>query len=135
MKKLFLALLLLPAAAVASPWRGVLDAQWPPKPALYQSLVDADQAAGVQSSLWSVTYGTQTLITAGAFAGATRAQEKIIAGPTVKVPGSLLDWTLGTSWGQAWLPKAKAGLLIGWDFTRPAILKAKPNFAGVGVAF
>jgi hypothetical protein len=104
-------------------------------PAAYQSVTAVDESIGVHEGIWRVDYDTQTLVDLGAFAGGTRQDEKIIAGPTAKVPGSLLDWTLGTSWGKAWLPNLKAGMLFGWDLTRPAALKIKPNFIGVGVAF
>jgi hypothetical protein len=37
--------------------------------------------------------------------------------------------------GEKWLPKLKTGVMVGWDFVRPQELKARPDFAGFGVAY
>ncbi len=136
----YLALLLLVAAPVhaQSQWAGKLDKTGMPYAAAYQSFTSATQALGFEKRIVSLDYKDQEMVKLGVFLGATSSlgqSPKVVGGPTFAVPGSLLDFALGTTWGQQWLPKLKTGVAVGWDIVRPSQMQAKPSFVGFGISY
>lgn len=124
----------------AGPWAGKLDLLSPPSLAAYQSFTSLDQAVGFQKNLWSVSKGPYEVIRFGLFVGYykpifSNSSPKTLGGATVLVPGSVLDWAMGTNYGAQWLPALKTGILVGYDLTHPKTLHARPDFAGPGVTY
>lgn len=141
-KRLIAGLLIFtPAVAFASPWAGKLDKTIIPYASAYQSFSSAEQALGFEKRIVSLDYNGQEVAKLGVFAGASHdlsavgAAPKAVAGPTFAMPGSLLDWALGTTWGQQWLPKLKTGVNVSWDLVRPSQAHVKPDFIGFGIAY
>lgn len=99
----------------------------------YQSVTEPDEVAGIGKRIFYVNKDAQEIVSLGAFGGIRRSDNHGVAGPTGQVPGSLLDFLLGTKMGDAWLPRLKTGMFFGWDITRPRDLKVRPDFIGVGV--
>ena len=132
-------LLALAASAQASPWAGKLDTSVVPYASAYQSFTSATQALGLEKRIVSLNYNGQEVAKLGVFtgeaSGAVGVAPRVVGGPTFALPGSLLDWALGTSWGSLWLPKLKTGVTAGWDLVRPSQMQAKPSFYGFGVAY
>ncbi len=139
MKYLALLLALASAPVHASPWAGKLDKTSVPYVSAYQAFTSATQALGVEKRVVSLNYNGQEIAKLGLFAGeasgAVSVSPRVVGGPTFALPGSLLDWTLGTSWGSLWLPKLKTGVTAGWDLVRPSQMQAKPSFYGFGIAY
>ena len=143
MKKLIAALFVALAAAVPS--RAEVDGKWSfATPALgaWQSLKNADQAIGVKEDLWTIHVNGQPLCVFGWQFSVTKPMlsspndpVRFVGGPTFLVPGSLLDWTLGTTWGQQWLPKAKAGLTAAPDVMRLNDISINNTFFGLGISY
>ncbi len=133
---LFLALV---APAHASPWAGKLDTSIIPYASAYQSFTDSREALGFEKRIVSLNYNGQEVAKLGVFAGeasgAVGVGPKAVAGPTFALPGSLLDWALGTTWGQQWLPKLKTGVTASYDLVRPSQAHWKPDFYGFGIAY
>ncbi len=132
-------LLLAAAPARAVPWAGKLDLTSPLTLGGWQSIKSADQATGLSKRLFHLDAGDQPVLNVGLFGGVSKplltapsGAPHALGGLTVAVPGSTLDWALGTSWGAAWLPKLKTGILAAYDLTRIKALKAVPDFVGVG---
>lgn len=110
-----------------------------PQPSAYQSFISPQQVVGLEKSLYFVYISSQELCHVGLDVGML-VNDQIpkgapLGGPTLHVPGSLLDWALGTQMGAAWLPKLKAGVFAGYDLFHPTNIKAKPNFSGFGVTY
>lgn len=137
--------LLLPAISHASPWAGKLDLNSAPAIGAWQSVTSADEAVGLSKHLWSLNKGDQAVLNLGVFGGVSKPMlaglpdlsvaPTFLAGVTAQVPGSALDWALGTKMGDAWLPKLKTGILLADDLTRPRQLHLRPTFVGVGLAY
>lgn len=126
----------------AGPWAGRLDLKSPPTLAAYQSFTSYDQAFGLQKNVWSLYKGPYEVVRLGVFGGyykpvfsSPNQSPRSIGGPTVLVPGSVLDWAMGTNYGAAWLPSLKTGILLGYDLTRIKALGIKPDFAGPGITY
>lgn len=141
MKKLLAALLIL-AAPCSAQLSGKLDTTPDFAIGTWQSVRSADQAFGVAKHVWSLNYGANAVLNVGLFAGAQKpllsepgTAARPVAGPTFAVPGSTLDWALGTNWGAQWVPDLKTGVLVGYDFSRPKALSIVPGFVGVGAAY
>lgn len=129
--KVFTLCLLLasPANAVMT---GRFDLTSPPFAAAYQSLTDLRQATGFGKHLWTLSKDDQPLLTAGVCILRTTDGHNV-GGGSLAVPGALLDWLLGTKWGDLWLPKLKTGMTIDYD---PSRLRGfTPAFAGVGIKY
>lgn len=127
-------------AHAGDPFAGKLDLTSLPAVMAAQSFSKPDTVAGVEKRVWHLDKGDQELLNVGLFAGLHRhgaqgTPTKGIGGGTLSVPGSLLDWALNTHMGDAWLPKLKTGVLAGWDFVRPADLKADPDFVGFKLTY
>lgn len=60
---------------------------------------------------------------------------RFVSGPVFAVPGSDLDWALGTSWGKQWLPKLKTGLTAAPDVTRLKAIGLRNTFFGFGISY
>ena len=139
MKKLIAALMLLAAPSFASPWQGKLDTTFVPYAAAYQSFTSATEVLGLEKRVLSVYYNGQEMIKFGVLAGessgAVGVAPRAVAGPTFAVPGSLLDWSLGTTWGQQWLPKLKTGVIAWYDLARPSQAHWRPDGYGFGIAY
>lgn len=144
MKKIMLAsaIACFGAMANAASWTGRIDRTSPPSIGGWQSLKSADQAFGVSKRVYYVDTDGQPVLNLGLFAGVSKplfsepaAAPHALGGVTVAVPGSALDWALGTKWGDAWLPALKTGLLCAYDLTRLKALKAVPDFVGVGASW
>ena len=108
----------------------------------WQSLKSLDQAYGISKPVWSLNKGDTQILVVGLFAGVKKPLDplassgvRFLAGETVVVPGHAFDWALGTKMGSYWLPKAKAGLLIAHDWSRPKALKLVPDFVGLGLTY
>ncbi len=139
-----IATLLLLAIAIpchASPWAGKIDKEWNPYASAYQSFTDARQALGFEKRIVSLNRDSQEVAKIGLFLGATHdlsaigAAPKAVGGATLAIPGSALDWALGTTWGQQWLPKLKTGVNASWDFVRPSQAHWHPDFYGFGISY
>lgn len=121
----------------AGPWAGKLRLHELPSVAVAQSLLTADQAIGVHKDLWSLYKGPYEILRVGGFAGLykpllTKQSEgpHELVGATMLVPGSALDWAMGTKYGDEWLPALKSGLLCGYDATHPKTIRLRPDFVG-----
>lgn len=134
-------LLLGGQARASGPLAGRLDLTSPPAIGAWQSLTSADQAVGVSKRLFHVDYAGQPLINVSIFAGASKpvvqpaVPVRFLAGDIVQVPGSLLDWALGTKWGAAWLPNLKTGVLFAHDISRVSKTHLFGDFQGIGAAW
>ena len=140
MKKIIAVLLFVPSLAAASPWTGKLDLALAPAPAAYQSMTNTDMALGFQQHAWSAYRDQVEALRLSLFGGVIKATDaldhnKLVLGPTASVPGSMFDAIAGNSIGGTWLPRLKAGINFGWDFSRPKMLKAQPDFMGVGISY
>ena len=145
MKKLIAALFVALAAAVpshaSSPLAGRLDLTSLPALGAWQSLTSADQAVGVSKRFFHVDYAGQPLLNVSVFAGGSKpitapaAPVRFLAGDVIQVPGSTLDWALGTKWGDAWAPNLKTGVLFAHDLSRLAAAHLAPDFIGVGASW
>lgn len=123
-------------------FKGRLDLDSAPSIGAWQSVSDERQAIGISKRLLVVSKDETEVINFGVFAGAVKpvftepaSSPMAIGGVTVSVPGSLLDAALGTKMGDAWVPRLKTGVLLGYDLTRPKSLHLRPNFVGVGVTY
>ena len=133
------------AAVAAIPpgaWVGKLDLTRDFAVGGWQSLKSADEAYGVSKRFWSLNKGGQDLLNVGLFAGVNKplvplaaSPLKFLGGATIAVPGSTLDWALGTNWGAQWVPALKTGVLCAYDLSRPKALKAVPDFVGIGASY
>lgn len=130
-------------ALPSGPWNGRLDRSLSDfRLGGWQSLKSLDQAYGVSKPVWALNKGDEPLLNFGLFAGVKKpldplvsSSPRFLAGETVAIPGHAFDWALGTNMGSYWLPKAKAGILIAHDWTRPSQLKLCPDFVGVGLTY
>lgn len=145
MKNLIAAMLLLLVAApsrASGPLAGHLDLKTMPAFGAWQSLQSPDQAFGVSKRLFHLDYSAQTILNVGIFGGVSKpllsepaATPVALGGLTMAMPGSTLDWALGTSWGDLWAPRLKTGILCAYDLSRPNALKVVPGFVGFGVTY
>lgn len=143
MKNAILALLLAvsvvcPARAARLSW----DKASLPSLGAWQSLTSADQAFGLSKRVAHLDQDAQPLVNVGIFLGGSKAlvsepasSPRLLGGLTVAVPGSLIDWALGTDWGSRWVPPLKTGLLCAYDLTRVRMLKVRPDFIGIGIQY
>lgn len=123
-------------------WNGKLDLASMPSVGAWQSVTNADQALGASKNLAMLQKDGRDILRLGVFAGSFKpvlsepsSGPRVLGGVTIMVPGSDLDWALGTSWGDMWLPKLKTGMLAGYDLTRPSALHPRPDFIGVGLSY
>ena len=131
--------ILMLALVVAGAW----DLKTLPNLAAFQSITTAEQEIGFAKPVWHLEASGQALLNLGLFAGAEAndagkpvfGRNSMNLGPTAQVPGSSLDWLLGTKMGSAWLPKLKTGVYAGYDLLAPSSIKLKPNFIGFGIAY
>lgn len=121
---------------------GRLDMDSTPSIGAWQSVRDESQAIGISKRIIVVSKDSTEVLSLGVFAGAVKplltepgTPPSAIGGLTVGIPGSLLDAALGTKMGDAWVPRLKAGVLVGYDLTRPKALSFDPRFVGVGVSY
>ncbi len=141
MKNLIAVLLLAVAAPSHAALAGRLDLVSLPSFGAWQSLTSIDQAVGVSKRFFHADYDGNVLVNLSLFAGATKPvvepaiPMRILAGSVVAVPGSTLDWALGTKWGDAWLPRLKTGILFAHDLSRLAHAQIKPDFIGIGASY
>lgn len=129
------------APTIAGPWTGKLDIAFDPSLGAWQSVRSADEAVGVSKLVWSLAKGGQPLLNVSIFGGAVKSilsapgqSPAAIGGLVAQIPGSALDWALGTQMGATWLPKAKSGLLFACDLTRIG-KPCRTPFIGVGIAY
>lgn len=130
------------SARASSPLAGRLDLDSLPSLGAWQSLTSTDQAFGLSKRLFHLDYAGQPLVNVSIFAGASKpaltepaTPVRFLAGDVIQVPGSTLDWALGTKWGDAWLPKLKTGVLFAHDLSRLAAAHFAPDFIGVGASY
>lgn len=140
MKNLLLTFaILLPISAHASPWSGKLDLVTLPSIGAWQSLTSTDQAIGVSKRFFHLDYSAQPLINVSLFGGGMKpmlsepsAPVRFLAGDVISVPGSTLDWALGTKWGDKWIPNLKTGILFAHDVSRLSKTHLFGDFQGIG---
>lgn len=144
MKKILVVSALFCAAQsyAASEWSGRLDMTSGPSIGAWQSLSSTDQAIGISKRLAHLDRSGQEIARIGVFGGVAKSMfnqpgssAKPLGGLTFSIPGSLLDWALGTKWGDTWVPNLKTGLLGAYDLTRIKTLHSRPNFIGIGAAW
>ncbi len=143
MKTTIAALFLIVAtsARAAIPLAGRLDLDSMPSVGAWQSLTSVDQAVGLSKRVFHADYSGQVLVNVSVFAGVTKPVAepatpiRFLAGTVIAVPGSTLDWALGTKMGDAWLPRLKTGVLFAHDLSRLAAAHIKPDFIGVGASY
>lgn len=142
MKKLLLVVALLTPSLSHAAWTGRMDWTSLPSYGAWQSVTSADQAVGLSKHFWTLAKDQSPLLNLGLFAGVSKpmlsdpsASTRFLGGSNVAVPGAALDWALGTSWGQKWLPKLKTGMVFAHDLSRPSQLHWKPDFIGVGASY
>lgn len=143
MKKILIAVIMaLAVQSHSSSLAGKLDMTTLPSIGAWQSLTSVDQAIGVSKRFFHADYNGQVLVNVSIFAGVTKPMltepatpVRFLAGDVIAVPGSTLDWALGTKFGDAWLPKLKTGVLFAHDLSRLAVAHLKPDFIGVGAAY
>lgn len=123
-------------------WAGKLDMSSPPSFGAWQSVTSAEQAVGLTRRAGHLDYGQHVVTNAGVFIGVSKpaltepsSPARPLGGFTFAVPGSTLDWALGTDWGARWAPRLKTGLLFAYDLTRVNALRLRPNFVGVGATY
>jgi hypothetical protein len=132
--------------SLSGPWAGRFYKPSVPSPALWQSVDSPDQVLGAAEPVWHLDKGNTTVLNLAVGGGAhindaqagttpdARAAKGYL-GPVVQVPGSLLDATLGTTWGQQWAPALKTGVLFGYNLLEWGTLHAYPGFVGLGVSY
>lgn len=126
---------------VPGKWAGKLDFKTL-SPGFYQSLYNSDSAYGVGLKAWHLDKGDKEVLNTGLFLGIHR-QGAVLAGAPIKdfggatfaIPGSALDWALGTNMGATWVPRLKTGIMAGYDLFRPRNLHARPDFVGFGIHY
>ncbi len=130
------------ATFAQGPWAGKLNKKFDPSPAAYQSATSLKQAIGLEKSVWSLYKGYAEIVRVGVFAGVYKpffttpnVTPSILGGGTLFVPGSALDWAMGTNLGATWIPRLKTGWLLSWDVTHPKTMHAKPDFTGPGISY
>lgn len=119
------------------PWAGRSQLKSFPSIALAQSFTTTDQAIGIHKDLVSLYKGGYEVIRVGVFGGfykpiftSNGQGPRSLAGGTILVPGSALDWVMGTNYGNKFLPALKSGVLVAYDITRPNSLGLRPDFVG-----
>lgn len=124
------------------PWAGKSQLWSLPSVALAQSFTTTDQAVGIHKDLWSLYKGGYEVVRVGAFGGfykpiftSNGKGPRSLAGATVLVPGSALDWAMGTNYGEKWLPALKSGILVAYDASRPKALGWSPDFVGALLSY
>ncbi len=92
--------------------------------------------------LWSLSKGGYLLLNVGVFAGIEKplvplagSPVRFLAGDVIQVPGSALDWALGTKWGDAWVPNLKTGVLFAHDLSRLSKTHLFGDFIGIGGSY
>lgn len=138
-----IAQVLASANVPSGPWVGKLTPASLPSVAAYQSFTSAAEAVGIHKDVWSLYKGKNEVLRVGVFVGVYRSfllapknnSMRVLGGNTIMVPGSVLDWALGTKYGDKYLPALKTGILLSYDLTRPSELHALPSFAGPGVSY
>jgi hypothetical protein len=138
-------LALVQAAAASIPagkWAGKADLALNVSLGTWQSLKSTDQAFGISKRFFHLDKGGQTLVNVGLFAGvqkpiftAPSSTPRVLGGDIIGVPGSTLDWALGTKWGDAWAPRLKTGVLFAHDLTRLAKTHLFGDFIGIGASY
>lgn len=125
----------------SSPLAGRLEFSSPASFGLWQSLTSADQAMGISKRFFHLDYAGQALVNISIFAGVSKpivepaTPTRFLAGDVIQIPGSTLDWALGTKWGDAWLPPLKTGVLFAHDLSRISTTHLKPDFIGIGATW
>lgn len=141
MKKVLVVALLLMSVVSHASVSGHLDLTSAPSLGAWQSLTSTDQAFGFSKRFFHVDYAGQPVINVSLFAGATKpvflpaVPVRFLAGDVIQVPGSTLDWALGTKMGDTWLPRLKTGVLFAHDLSRLSTTHFKPDFIGIGAAW
>lgn len=143
MKIIITALILATAipARASIPLAGKLDLSEIPSVGAWQSLTSADQAFGISKSIFHLDYAGQPLVVLSLFAGVTKPivqpalPVRFLGGDIIQVPGSTLDWALGTSWGKKWLPRLKTGVLFAHDLSRISKTHLFGDFIGIGASY
>lgn len=141
MKKLLVVALMAVAGPsfASSPLAGRLDLPSLPAVGVWQSLTDSSQAVGISKRFFHLDYSGQPLVNVSLFAGVTKPMVqpatpvRFLAGDVIQVPGSTLDWALGTNWGDKWAPNLKTGILFAHDLSRIAKTHLFGDFQGIGV--
>lgn len=123
-------------------WAGKLDLTTTVALGTWQSLKSTDQAFGLSKRFWHLDKGDKTLVNVGLFAGVQKpvftapgSAPRFLGGSIIGVPGSTLDWALGTKWGEAWVPNLKTGVLFAHDLTRIAKTHLFGDFIGIGASY
>jgi hypothetical protein len=123
-------------------WTGRLDLTPDFGAGAWQSVKSPDQAYGVSKRLFMLQKGGNDLLNLGLFVGVNKplvplagSPLRFLGGATIAVPGSTLDWALGTNWGSQWAPALKTGVLCAYDLTRIKQVKAVPDFVGIGATY
>lgn len=138
---IFAAALICFSAPVHAQLAGHFDLTTPPAIGAWQSLTSIDQAVGVSKRLLHLDYAAQPLINVSVFAGASKplvepaTPVRFLAGDVIQIPGSALDFALGTKWGDAWIPNLKTGVLFAHDLSRLASSHLTPDFIGIGAMY
>ncbi len=108
----------------------------------WQSLTSADQALGLSKRVFHIDADAQPLVNMALFGGVSKPMlsepatpARPLGGMTFAVPGSTLDWALGTNWGDKFVPALKTGILAAYDLTRIKQLHINPSFLGIGAAY
>lgn len=121
---------------------GKLDLASAPSLGAWQSVTSPDQALGVAKNIATLQKDGRELAHLGIFGGGFKPMlsdpgvgPRVIIGLTAGVPGSDLDWLLGTNWGNQWIPALKTGMLFGYDISRPKSLRPMPDFIGLGASY
>lgn len=131
-----------PAAAFSSPLAGKLDLTSLPSIGAWQSVTSADQAVGVSKRFFHADYNGNILVNVSLFAGVTKPMLtepatpiRFLGGDVIQIPGSTLDWALGTKWGDAWAPRLKTGILFAHDLSRLNKTHLFGDFHGIGISY
>ena len=130
----------------SGPLRGKLDFNVPPTLGAWQSFTSADQAVGASEPAWHLEKGGQDLLNLGVAAaikvhdvnGAGVPVASFFLGETIQVPGSVIDWALGTKMGDTWVPRLKTGFLVAydmWHLKEVAQKNGAPSFVGGGISY
>lgn len=130
------------AALPSGKWVGRLDLSKDFQLGGWQSLKSTDEAYGISKRVWHLDKGNQTLLNVGLFVGVDKplvplasSSPKFLGGATIAVPGSTLDWALGTKMGDAWAPNLKTGVLCAYDLSRIKQIGLVPDFVGIGASY
>lgn len=136
---LLVAVLVCLSSNARAQWAGKLDLVSLPTIGAWQSVQSVEQAFGVSKRWFHLDTSGQTVLNVGVFGGVSKpllsepsAAPHALGGLTFAVPGSTLDWALGTNWGDMWLPRLKTGLLAAYDLSRFKTLHVVPGFVGIG---